>query len=1388
PRYWARQAREAVRFLDALRTLHDAGVRRFLECGPSGVLSAMGAACLDDAVFTASLRTTDDEPAALLAAAGALHVAGQDLDWTAVLGTGPGTSTAAGTPANLPTYAFQRRPYWLDAPKAGRDARSAGLFAAEHPWLAAVTALAGGEGHLLSGRVSLGDQPWLADHAVFGAFLVPGAGLLDLALSAAHQVGAAGVAELTLAQPMVLPATEGLRLQVKVGPADEHGARPLEIHSQSEAAASDAPWTLHAQGRLADTGGDATAESAELGAWPVPGAEPVALDGLYDGLAEQGLGYGPAFRGLTELHRRSGERVAYGRVVLPEGLSADGHAIHPALLDAALHTLAGVTADSDSGSDSGEPDTVLLPFAWSDVTLHATDSTELRVRVELTSPDGLAARVLVTDAAGEPVLSAGSLEVQRARAEQLRVRPASGAEHLYRLEFQPLPETGAVAGLGDTVVLGGSSEHPVAAGLGLTTVRDLADLLARPAVPARILVDLSETAATAEAGAAERTAVTALEQVKLLVSDVRFADTEVVWLTRGAVPARPEDEVPAPEQAVLWGLLRSVRTEHPERRLRLLDLDPDQATDAHGDPDQVARALAAADEPELAVRAAAVLVPRLRPTQSADGTLLPPPAAAAWHLDIREKGRLDTFALVPVEDGGPLGEHEVRLRVHASGLNFRDVLNALDMVHAPKLGLECAGVVLETGPGVAHLRPGDRVMGLAVGTFGTEVRADGRMMVRIPDGVGFAEAATVPLAFLTAYHGLLELGGLTAGERVLVHAAAGGVGMAAVQLARHFGAEVWGTASAGKWATLRRLGLPQERIASSRDTGFETRWRTDGGFDLVLNSLTGEFIDASLRLLEPRAGRFLEMGKTDIRRAAEVAAAHPGVHYRAFDLMDAGPDRILEMLTVVADLLERRVVAPLPFAAYDVRRAADAFRFMAQGRHIGKLVLTSPRPLDPDGTVLVTGGTGELGRLTARRLVTAHGVRHLVLTSRRGPAAAGTDELVEELRAAGAATVRVLACDVADRAHVAAALAAVDADHPLTGVVHLAAVIDDGVVVNQTAERFGRVLAPKATGARHLHELTRGLDLAAFVLFSSVAGTLGSPGQSNYAAANAYLDALAAHRTRRGLPGTSLAWGLWEQGGTGLTAHLGDAELGRMRRQGAQPLTVEQGLALFDTALGRPEPHLVPLRLDLDRLQRAAGSELPPLLRALLRTPLRQARRSTAGTDSLGERLAGLTGPERIASLTELVRQEVAAVLGLSDTATVRAEQPLRDHGWDSLMAVELRNRLSAFAQVPLPSTLAFDYPTPQAIADFLNVRLDSGAVRPEDSAPPQDPEQAARWALGRISAADLRQSGLLGRLLELAGAPQAAPVGGGTDALRLAEELTVDEMDQALDAVLGVL
>ncbi|MGW7791445.1 type I polyketide synthase, partial [Streptomyces tricolor] len=365
---------------------------------------------------------------------------------------------------------------------------------------------------------------------------------------------------------------------------------------------------------------------------------------------------------------------------------------------------------------------------------------------------------------------------------------------------------------------------------------------------------------------------------------------------------------------------------------------------------------------------------------------------------------------------------------------------------------------------------------------------------------------------------------------------------------------------------------------------------------------------------------------------------------------------------------------------------------------------------DADGTVLLTGGTGSLGALVARHLVERHGVRHLVLAGRRGPDAPGAATLTTELTELGAA-VSVVACDVSDRDAVAALLRGIPAEHPLTGLVHLAGVLDDGVISALTEERVAGVFAPKATAVRHLDELTRELapGLRSFVVFSSAAALLGSAGQGNYAAANAYLDALMAHRRAAGLPGVSLAWGLWEQS-AGLTAHLSETDQARMSRGGVLALTPEEGMELFDAALHSDRTLLVPAKVDLRglRADATAGAAVPPLLRGLVRAGRQSARAAVTGDERrrLAEQLAGLPAGERAEALLELVRTQIAVVLGYADTHRVDAGQGLFEIGFDSLTALELRNRLGELTGTKLGAGLVFDHPTPALIVAHLTERM----------------------------------------------------------------------------------
>ncbi|MFC3455475.1 type I polyketide synthase [Amycolatopsis speibonae] len=1233
PRYWLDHVRQAVRFADGVKVLAAEGVTSFVELGPDGVLSGLAQGCLPDseALFAPILRADRPEVHTAITALSTLHTRGVPVDWAAYFG--PGES------ADLPTYAFQREHYWpkISGLVAG-DVTGAGLGAADHPLLGAAVELAGGDGLVLTGRLSARTHPWLADHRVQGRVLVPGTALLELAVAAGDRTGCDFVEELTLSAPLALPESGSVQVQVAVGAADEAGRREVSVHSRTEG-----DWTTHAIGVLARRG---VRPDAGLAEWPPSDARQVDVSGLYAGMAEAGFGYGDSFQGLRAAWVLGDE--IFAEVELPRSVrdEAARFGLHPALLDAGLHALALRAGDGDGGGR--------VPFSWTGFSLFAVGAAAVRVRLTPSGADTVS--IEVTDTEGRPVAAVDSL-VMRA----LSANRNTDSDALYRLTWEPIS-------------LPAGETAPVVTAECVSRGRTTAALVSS------MLADVQDWLA-------DRTA----EGTRLMV------------VTRGAVAAEAGEEVRDLPAAAVWGLLRTVQAEHPGRLL-LVDVDEDPRSG------EALAAVPNGNEPQVVIRGGEAFAARLgRVSRSAD---LVPPDERTWRLDSVGKGTLSNLSLVSwPQAGDPLGELDVRVEVRAAGVNFRDVLNALGMYpgDAGLMGIEGAGVVLEVGAKVTDLVPGDRVMGLLAGAFGPIAVTDSRTVARIPADWSFVDAASVPIVFLTAFYALRDLMDVRSGEAALIHAAAGGVGMAAVQLARHWGVEVFATASPAKWDAVRALGVADDHLASSRDTDFEAKFLavSEGrGVDVVLDALAGEFVDASLRLL-PRGGRFAEMGKTDVREPGQVAAEFPGVAYQAFDLIEAGPARIGEMLAELVELFDAGVLSPLPSRVWDVRQAPEAFRFMSQAKHVGKVVLSVPRPFDAAGTVLITGGTGNLGALVARHLV-GQGARKLLLVSRRGVAAPGADALVDELTGLGA-EVSVVACDVADRDALAELLSTVD----LTAVVHTAGVLDDGVVESLTADRVAGVLRPKADAAWNLHELTKNRDLAEFVVFSSASGVFGNPGQANYSAANVFLDALAAHRRANGLPGLSLAWGLWDQENGGMGGTLSTADRARVSRSGSRALSPEQGLALFDAARTRADALLVPLNLDLGSGQ-ATADDVPPLLRGLVRVMTRRAAAS-AGTESagsLGQRLALLPVAARTEELTRIVRDQAALVLGYPDAEHVVPESTFRELGFDSLTAIELRNRLNQATGLKLPATLVFDYPTPLVLAAFLRAELvDEDAV-----------------------------------------------------------------------------
>ncbi|UTP36023.1 type I polyketide synthase [Streptomyces rapamycinicus] len=1338
--YWYRNLRSTVRFAPSIDRLIGEGFAAFVEVSAHPVLTMSIEAAAEQAdagpvVVTGTLRRGEGGMRRVLTSLAEAYVRGVTVDWSALLGYTP-----AHVAMDLPTYAFQRQHYWLGRRGGSVDATALGLVRADHPLLGAVTELPESGGLLFTSRLSLRTHPWLGDHAAAGTVLLPGAAFVELAVRAGDEVGCGVVEELVIEAPLTLPERDGVQVRVSVGAVDDSGRRPVAVHSRGEDGGGDTPWTRHISGTLAqDTPDDL---DADLTQWPPTGGVAVPEErvrGIYEELEASGYGYGPAFRGLRAAWTRGDE--IYAEVALPEELSAEATAfgLHPALLDAALHA----TAFRDRTDDQTGP---TLPFAYRGVSLHASGASALRVRITPNGKDGVGLRL--ADPSGAAVAVVESLVSRPMPAALLDAATRTSTDRMFLVGWEELPVDAADAPL-DTV-------HTVS----VHTAQDVRELATRADAPVGAPPVLRYEIGPDDAVSDDTSAVRAheltgqvLDVLRTWLTEPTLEDSRLLVLTRRAVGVRDTDQID-PAVAAAWGLVATAQSENPGR-IVLLDLDCAPAS-AEALP-ALLPALLAGDEPQLALRAGVCRQRRLT-RATADEALVAPEGEPAWQLGTRGPGTLEGLALLPSPKAlAPPPPGHVRIETRAAGLNFRDVLMALGMYPGEiSIGNEGAGVVTEVGPGVTRFAPGDRVMGLFEGAGGPIAVADSLTLVHMPEGWSFQQAAAVPCAFLTAYYGLRDLARLERGESVLIHAAAGGVGMAAVQLARHWGAEVYGTAGPAKWDAARAAGVPDGRLANSRTLEFERRFLevTGGrGFDVVLDALAGDFVDASLRLL-PRGGRFIEMGKSDIRDAEEVAVQHPGVAYRAFDLAEAGGERIQRMLTELVDLFEKGVLTPPPVTVWDIRRAPAAFRFMSRAQHIGKNVFTLPRRLDPDGTVLITGGTGSLGKVAARRLVVEHGVRNLVLTSRSGPQAAGAAELERELTSLGA-RVRIAACDVADRDALAGLLSSLPEDAPLTAVVHSAGALDDGVITALNRERLDTVFAPKVDAALHLHELTRHLDLAAFVLFSSAAGTLGSSGQGSYVAANAFLDALAHRRRAEGLPGISLGWGLWAQGaGVGLTGHLTDADQWRMARGGVAGLSEGEGGALFDTALRMPQPVVLPMKLDLSalRAQAAATGPVPPLLRGLVRQGRRIAR-TAADLDAFTQRLTRATPEEQEQILLGLVCREAARVLGHASAHAIGPDLAFNEIGFDSLTAVELRNRLANHTGIRLPATLVFDYPTPTALMRHLRTKLCPDAP-PEQG--PAGREEDLRRALAGTPLSRFRELGILDTLMALVREPEA--------------------------------
>ncbi|QLE70944.1 SDR family NAD(P)-dependent oxidoreductase [Streptomyces rectiverticillatus] len=806
-----------------------------------------------------------------------------------------------------------------------------------------------------------------------------------------------------------------------------------------------------------------------------------------------------------------------------------------------------------------------------------------------------------------------------------------------------------------------------------------------------------------------------------------------LWLVTG-----PAGAVPVPEEttdaadAIPWGVARCLFNEQPDLDSRRISLhrSGDVAADARR---LVRELLEPTDEDEIVLTAGGRFVPRM----TERSTARPADGTRPFTLRVRNPGltyRLAWEETVPPEPR----PGEVAVEVRAAGLNYRDILQTVGLLpaehseaaHGPAvLGLECAGVVTSCGPGVSGIEPGDRVAGLAIASLSSHTVADARTVWPVPDHMTFAEAATMPVAFATVHYGLVTLARLQPGETVLVHGAAGGVGLAALQYAKAYGARVIATAGTDfKRTFLRRLGI--EHVLDSRTLDFAHRIEeiTGGkGVDVVLNSLAGEALARSLQLLRP-GGRFVELGKRDIHEN-KPPRLHPFANNIAFFGVDLtkvmdDPRRIDALVSDVNEAVLRSTFHPLPHSVYPAARVEEAFRLLQHSRHIGKVVvafdpldeppLVEPRPrpfrLNPEGTYLVTGGTGGFGAATAEWLADL-GARHLALVSRRGADAPEAAGVLARLAGRGV-TATAYAADATDLEAMRAVVREIDlGGHPLRGTAHCAMDLDDDVLTDLGPERFAAVLAPKAAGAAVLDLLTRDRECDLFLLHSSLSATYGTVRQAPYAAGNLFLEALARRRHQAGASATAIAWGSISE--TGYVARHGLED--SLRTLGLEPISPSEAFAAGRGLLADHADVALVARSDFAR----AAALLPLFGRARLRD-LAPARGEHDGltTDELLSTVGRMTGEEALAFVADNLAKLIAEVLHM-DPGQLDHHRRLDEYGMDSLMATELLLSLRRRFGVEIPPMeLLRSNGTIADLAQLVTLRLGLGRPAQEGAVP----------------------------------------------------------------------
>ncbi len=1329
PDYWLQQVIQPVHFAEGMAALQNEGFQTFIEIGPKTTLLALGQACLAEyeATWLASLRSGHPERHQILQSLAALYARGADL------GGSTESQTRSFSWMKLPTYPFQGKRHWSIARQVEKSRGSLRLGTSDHALLGYRLQMADSNEIRFEVRLSGSETTFLRDHCVGQQSVFPATGYLEMALAAATSVfpnARVQIEQVQFHQPLSLDPDQCPVMQTVLIP-NGIDRFAFSIFSCAESSYPDAQWVIRSSGIIqANIPLNDTSINVEVN----PIGDSSDVEEIYRRLAELGLPYGPSFRTLCQLQRLNEQEVR-ARVELPTDLveQSHGYLLNPALMDGCLQALAVAFEDISALK-------LHLPVAIEKLQWYRPSTSYLHVKLhwQRLNPNGdLKAQLLLFDDEG---LVAQLTGVRLAPVERDEAKDSKEwlTQLLWEEEPNELPEVvpimqrwlifseGAVGNhlaellrsQGSECVLvqpgeelGSTDQYQYELSPGVSEQYELllSELIEknwRPQVVVYLWSLLSET--ETDWFRQQQLVCGSLLHVVHAVSSTEI-DARLCVVTRGSQAC--QSTIQSLEQSSIWGLCRALVPEHPELACVTVDLDAEAEVSIN--TEQLLKDLRRlGQENRIAYRQERRFVARLVRHQSS--SLSVENITSPTRLKLTNYGVLDDFVLEPMVRRLP-DTGEVEICVKATGLNFRDVLHALGGLKdylkqhgfseaTIPFGFECAGIVTAVGEGVHSVAVGERVMAaLAIGSLASFVTVDAQHVIALPDELGFEEGAALPTAFLTAWYGLEHLARIRPGDRVLIHAAAGGVGQAAVQVAKRAGAEIFASASPSKWEFLRSQGIQHVMNSRTLDFAQQVLEITDGaGVDIVLNSLNGEFIPQSLTVLSP-GGRFIEIGKLGIWTREQVGQVREDVAYFSFDLSTVSvhqPALITRMLSKIVAGLQDGSFQPLPTRIFPVEQVSDGFRYMAQAQQIGKVVITQPEiettfGISRQGSYLITGGLGSLGLQLAQWLAT-QGAKHLVLVSRSQPSEQALVKL-QLLRQVGVQLL-VLQTDISYPEQVKDLFRTIDQQaSPLRGIIHAAGVLDDVLIQRLDWPRLKRLMSAKAYGAWLLHEQSEQRSLDFFVLFSSMASLVAGVGQGGYAAANAYLDGLAHYRRQRGLSALSINWGPWL--GSTMTGRLNNQQREYWTRIGVDWIVPEVGLQLFGQMLQEqcPQIGVLPVRWE-QFMQQFQVNDRPTFLEHFWN----EVELPTELVATVRQQLMAAAHYDRQALLLQHLKAQLAKVLNLENETCIDPRQSLFELGLDSLSAMAMRNVMEKDLAVKLPVTLLFNYPTLETLTTHL--------------------------------------------------------------------------------------